>query len=97
MLEKWWVNGLGECFNCLEVCLANSRAKSSPITVTTMAIVLAKGGSVITGVLKGVKMHVINSPATMLPQASRASGLRIAGSFSLIARRGENRGWPIVT
>lgn len=45
-----------------------------------------------TGVFGGRMYWAIKKPATMLPQASRLIGLIIAGSFSLMAVVGVNRG-----
>ena len=97
MLEKWCRLRWGAGLNCLFVSVASSRATRRPRTVTTRAASFSRGGIVITGVLKGVMLEVIRSPAIMLPQASRLMGLRTAGLFSLIGESGANRGWPIET
>lgn len=76
---------------------ASSRAINSPIIVTNSAASLSRGGIVIMGVLGGRMFDVINSPAMMLPQASRLIGLITAGVFSLIGERVLNRGCPIET
>lgn len=47
---------------------------------------------VITGVFIGVMLAVINSPAKILPQASRLIGLITALLFSLIGESELNRG-----
>lgn len=76
---------------------ASSRAIRRPIIVTIRAASLSRGGMDITGVLIGVILEVIMSPAMMLPQASRLIGLITAGLFSLIGESELNRGWPMDT
>lgn len=97
MLEKWWATRLGVTLYCLLVSAASSRAISNPIIVTTRAASLSNGGIDITGVLRGVMLEIIRSPATMLPHASRFKGLITAGLFSLMGEIVLNRGWPIET
>lgn len=76
---------------------ASSRAIRRPKIVTIRAASLSRGGMDITGVLIGVILEVIMSPAMMLPQASRLIGLITAGLFSLIGESELNRGWPMDT
>jgi len=49
------------------------------------------------GVFSGTRLEVINSPAIMLPQASRLIGLITAGLFSLTGESAAKRGCPIDT
>lgn len=97
ILEKWWSGRWGVGLNCLLVREASSRAVSKPMAVTARAASFSRGGIVITGVLRGMMLEVIRSPATMLPQARRLIGEMTAGLFSLIGDSGLNRGWPIET
>lgn len=92
MFEKWWVGWCGMVLNCLFVRDASSRAMSSPMIVTVRAASLRGRGIDMIGVLEGSRFEVINSPATMLPQASRLMGLITARLFSLMGDRALNRG-----
>lgn len=78
--------------NCLLVREANSRAVKRPITVTISAASLRGGAMVMMGVLFGVKLREIISPARMLPHARRLMGLITAGLFSLMGESELNRG-----
>lgn len=97
IFEKLWGAMLGVGLNCLLVSCASSRAVKSPIRVTRRAASFSRAGMVIVGVEGSTMFDVINSPAIMLPQASRLIGLITWGLFSLMGERGLNRGCPIET
>lgn len=97
IFEKLCNEILGIILICLLVIAASSIAVNSPITVTKIAANFSRGCIVIIGVFKGRKLHVIISPAIILPQASRLIGLITKGLFSLIGDKGRNRGEPILT
>lgn len=97
IFEKWCGAIWGVGLSCLDESDDSSRAMRRPVKVTNMAPNLAVIGMVITGILLGRKLEVRRRPATMLPHASRFSGLITAGLFSLIGERELNRGWPMDT
>ncbi len=97
MLEKWWGVSWGVGLGCLLASEASCRAVNRPRMETVSAASFRRGGIDITGVFKGRMFEVINSPAMMLPQASRLIGLITAGLFSLIGESELNRGCPIET
>lgn len=88
---------MGFILTCLLVREANSRAVKRPRIVTISALSLRRGCIVMMGVLRGVMLEVIRSPAITLPQASRLMGLITAGLFSLMGESGRKRGWPMDT
>lgn len=77
--------------------MASSKAMRRARAVTRSALSFNRGCIDITGVFRGIRLEVIMSPATILPQASRLIGLITVGSFSLIGEREGKRGWPIET
>jgi len=88
---------VGVILTCLLVIDASSKAVSRPRIVTISALNFRVGCMVMMGVLSGIRLDVIRSPAMILPQASRLIGLITAGLFSLIGERAAKRGWPMET
>lgn len=67
MLEKLWVSKLGWVLSCVEVKLANSRARIKPVMVIRRAESLSSGDIVIICVFVGGTLDTIISPARILP------------------------------
>lgn len=97
MLENMWGEARGLIFSCLFVSSASSVARIRPAIETSRAANFDSGGRVIIGVFSGEMLEVIISPAVMLPQASRLTGLIRLGLFSLIGDSVLKRGWPMDT